>query len=159
MDFRGLGLKIAMMQPNDTANTGLMHADITEKIIGVFFEVYNELGPGFLESVYEQAMAIALSDAGLRVQRQVAVPVYFRGQRIGDYKADVTVAEVVLLELKVVDVLAPPHHAQLIHYLRATPLEVGLLLNFGPKATFKRIVVSNESKKIRLNLSKSAVSS
>ena len=137
----------------------LKHADLTDRILGTFFDVYNELGPGFLESVYEEAMFIALTEAGLEVRRQVPVPVHFRGRVIGEYRADLMVQNVVFVELKVAEALVQAHYAQLVHYLRATQLEVGLLLNFGPKPDFKRIAVSNESKKIRLNRFKSAVSS
>ncbi|MCU1306716.1 MAG: hypothetical protein JWN45_1411 [Acidobacteriaceae bacterium] len=123
------------------------HAEITEKIIGVFFAVYNELGHGFLESVYQNAMVIALIQAGLKVEREVPVPVFFRGQVVGDYRADLLVGGLVLVELKTVRVLEPSHEAQLFHYLRATNVEVGLLLNFGAKAQFKRIAFENTRKK------------
>jgi GxxExxY protein len=126
----------------------LKHAAITEKIIGVFFAVYNELGHGwFLESVYQNAMVIALIQAGLKVEREVPVPVFFRGQVVGDYRADLLVEGVVLVELKTVRVLEPSHEAQLFHYLRATNIEVGLLLNFAAKAPFKRIAFENARKK------------
>jgi GxxExxY protein len=138
----------------------LKHVEITDKILRVFFDVYNELGPGFLEAIYEHAMAIALGEVGFCVERQVPVPVYFRGQVIGQYKADLLVEHMVLLELKTAEALVQAHYSQLIHYLRATPIEVGMLLNFGPKPDFKRLVVTNEKKKIRVNPfnpSKSAV--
>jgi GxxExxY protein len=127
----------------------LKHAEITEKIIGVYFAVYNELGDGFLESVYQNAMVIALIEAGLKVEREEPVPVFFRGQVVGDYRADLLVDGVVLVELKTVRVLEPSHEAQLFHYLRATNIEVGLLLNFAAKAQFKRIAFENSRKKAR----------
>src|SRR5262249_28098208 len=115
----------------------------------VFYEVYNELGYGFLESVYEKALVIALVAAGLKAERQVSVPVWFRGQLVGDFDADVPVEGRVLLELKAVRALEPAHEAQLLNYLRASDIEVGLLLNFGPKPQVKRLVFDNERKRHR----------
>src|SRR5882757_4054081 len=109
----------------------MKHEELTQKIIGVFYDVYNELGHGFLESVYETAMVIALEDAGLSVKRQVEVPVWFRGRQIGTFFADLLVEDVVIVELKAVRSIDPSHEAQLLHYLRATEIELGLLLNFG----------------------------
>jgi GxxExxY protein len=130
---------------------GLKHAELTEKIIGVFYDVYNELGYGFLESVYEESLAIALSGAGLSFERQVPVPVWFRGQNVGQFRADIVVAASVLLEMKSAGVLEPAHEAQLLHYLRSTKIEIGLLLNFGPRPQFRRLLFDNERKKIREN--------
>lgn len=125
---------------------GLKHRELTERIIGVFFEVYNELGHGFLESVYEEAMALALFQSGLRIERQAPLPVWFRGQRIGDFFADLVVEQSVILELKASSGIDSAHEAQLLHYLRSTEMEVGLLLNFGPKAQFKRMIFENSRK-------------
>jgi GxxExxY protein len=127
-----------------------LHAEITEKVIGVFFEVYNELGGGFLESVYQQALRVALMQAGLRVAVEVPVPVYFRGEVVGNFRADVVVDECVLLELKAISGFDGAHDAQVLHYLRATKFEVGLLLNFGPKPQFRRFILEEEKKKIRV---------
>ena len=138
-----------------TDQHGLLHGEITEKILGVFFDVYNELGHGFLESVYEEAMRQALEEAGLAVECQVPVPVWFRGRQIGQSFADILVSKVVLLELKCVRKLEAVHDAQLLHYLRATPIEVGLLLNFGPRAEFRRLLFDNPRKLIRENPCKS----
>ncbi len=124
----------------------LLHRDLTDSIIGVFYDVYNELGFGFLESVYEEAMVIALRDRGLQVEQQVAVPVWFRGQPVGTYEADLIVNQSVIIELKAVRQLAEAHVAQLMHYLRATQVEVGLVLNFGSKPEFKRRVFENARK-------------
>jgi GxxExxY protein len=135
----------------DEQSVGLRHAELTDKIIGVYYDVYNELGYGFLESVYEESMAIALREAGLRVQRQVAVPVLFRGLRVGDFWADLLVEDKVLLELKAARTLEPSHEAQLLHYLRATEIEIGLLLNFGEKPQFRRLLFDNERKRIRVH--------
>lgn len=126
----------------------LKHFHTTERIIGVFYDVYNELGHGFLESVYREAMKIGLGDQGLRVECEVPVPVYFRGQCVGEYRCDLLLEGSVIVELKTARVLESAHEAQLFHYLRATELEVGLLLNFGPKPQFKRVAFDN-SRKVR----------
>ena len=130
--------------PTGAAN--LKHRELTEKIIGVFYDVYNELGHGFLESVYEAAMAIALAEADLDVERQHPIPVWFRGQQVGDFRADLLVEKAVILEFKAARALEPSHEAQLLNYLRATPIEVGLLLNFGPEPQFKRLAFDNDRK-------------
>jgi GxxExxY protein len=129
----------------------LLHAELTEKIIGAFYDVYNELGPGFLESVYHRSMVIALTDLGLKTETEYDVPVLFRGQNVGDFRADITVARTVLLELKATTRLESSHEGQILHYLRATPFEVGLLLNFGPKAEFRRFILENTNKKYPRN--------
>jgi GxxExxY protein len=133
----------------NTDKHGLKHEEVTEKIIGVFYEVYNELGHGFLESVYEQAMVIALGQAGLAVKVQAPIAVYFRGRQVGDFRADILVDDAVLVELKAARALESSHEAQLLNYLRGTAIEVGLLLNFGPRPEFKRMVFDNERKQIR----------
>ena len=128
----------------DKQDEGLLHEKLTRAIIGCAFEVINELGSGFLESVYEKAMMIALSDAGLSVQSQTPVKVIFRGKPVGDYFADLLVEEKVVIELKVVKALVPEHAAQTINYLNATGIQVGLLINFGrPTLEFKRFTRSN----------------
>jgi GxxExxY protein len=137
------------------APLGLKHADLTAKIIGIFYDVYNELGYGFLESVYEESLVIALRQAGLMVNRQVSVPVWFRGQKVGEFRADVAVENCVLLELKCARGLDPAHEAQILHYLKSTEIEVGLLLNFGLRPEFRRLLFDNERKKIRENPCKS----
>jgi len=125
----------------------LKHKDITEKILFVFFKiVYPQLGYGFLEKVYENAMLIALTTLGLKVQQQVGITVYFQEQVVGEYYADVLVEGLVIVELKAVSRLLIEHEAQPLNYLRATPYEVGLLLNFGPKPDFRRKVYDNSRK-------------
>ena len=138
----------------------LKHRDITEKIIRAFFDVYNELGPGFLESVYRDSMFIALRDAGMHVEREVRIPVWFHGERVGDFRADLLVNSLVLVELKTARAFDESHQAQLVHYLKATEIEVGMLLNFGPKAEFKRLIFENSRKNPRKSVesAKSAVS-
>lgn len=125
---------------------GLKHRELTEKIIGVFYEVYNELGHGFLESVYEKAFDIALTSKGLAVLRQIEVPVWFRGKKVGDFEADMLVERCVLLELKAGRALDVAHEAQLLNYLRATEIEVGMLFSFGLKPEFKRLAYDNARK-------------
>jgi GxxExxY protein len=134
-----------------------MHSKVSAVILRAYFDVYNELGSGFLESVYQAAMESALSDAGLNIERQVAIPVTFRGKKIANFCADLIVEAKVLLELKAVQALDRSHHKQVLNYLKATPLEVGFLLNFGPKPEFKRFVFDNEQKKIRVTPCESVV--
>jgi GxxExxY protein len=125
----------------------LKHKDITDKILHAFFKVvYPQLGYGFLEKVYENAMVIALTAMGLKVQRQVKIEVYFQGQVVGDYFADLLINDLVIIELKAVNRLLLEHEAQLLNYLRATPYEVGLLLNFGSRPTFIRKAFDNNRK-------------
>jgi GxxExxY protein len=138
------------MNASDFVQSGnFKHGDITEKVIGAFFSVYNELGFGFLESVYHKAMLIALADAGLSVETQVNLPVYFRGRLVGDFFADIFVERAVILELKAADVLVTANESQLLNYLKASSAEVGLLLNFGPKPKFKRLAFNNDRKRSR----------
>ena len=124
-------------------DNGLKHSTLTESIIGTFFEVYNELGHGFLESVYENSLAIALREKGFEVYQQTAIPVRFRGKLVGDFVADMIVNQFVLLELKSARAIDAAHIAQLLNYLKATEIEVGLLLNFGHKPEFKRLAFEN----------------
>lgn len=123
----------------------MLHGEITERIIGSFFDVYNELGHGFLEKVYENALALSLRGCGLDVCQQEPITVRYKGAVVGEYFADLLVNRVVIVELKAVDQLAAAHEAQLLNYLKATNLEVGLLLNFGPSAEFRRKVMTNDS--------------
>jgi GxxExxY protein len=136
-----------------------LNADVTDTVLKVFFEVYNELGGGFLESVYHKAFAMALRQAGLAVSVEVAVPVYFRNVVIGNFVADLTVNQCILLELKAVSALDRAHEGQILNYLRATDFEIGLLLNFGPKPQFKRFLLDNQQKRIRVYPCESVVKS
>jgi len=130
---------------------GLKHSVLTEKKFGVFYAVYNELGYGFLESTYAQAMMVELENSNLVAMREFPVAVWFRGKKVGQYFADIMVENTVLLELKAARALESSHEAQLLHYLRATEIEVGLLLNFGMRPQFRRLLFDNERKKIRGN--------
>lgn len=127
----------------------LKHEALTEKIIGVFYDVYNELGHGFLESVYQEAMRMALTETGFNIEPQKALPVYFGGKKAGIFFADLVVDGAVILELKVARTVERIHEAQLRHYLKATDVEVGLLLNFGENPQFRRIFLDNEHKRLR----------
>lgn len=113
------------------------YKELTRKIIKGYYEVYNQLGPGFLESVYENALEIALCDLGLIVERQFPIEVYFRERKVGEFKADLIVEGKVIVELKAVSTLLSTHKAQLINYLKATEIEIGLLMNFGEEPEFK----------------------
>jgi len=130
-------------------NADLKYFALTQQIIGVYYEVYNELGTGFLESVYQKSLALALESAGLKVHSRIDIPVWFRGHQVGQFEGDLLVEQCVLLELKAARVLGSAHQAQLLNYLRATEIEVGLLLNFGPKPEFKRVAYDNSRKSIR----------
>ena len=122
------------------------NSELTEKIIGAFYAVYNELGFGFSERVYENALAISLCKLELDVEQQAPITVYFADQIVGEFLADLLIQGKVILELKSVKTLTDQHEAQLFNYLKATRVEVGLLLNFGPKAEFKRRVFDNDRK-------------
>lgn len=135
--------------------SGLKHEELTSNIIGAFFDVYNELGFGFLEDVYEQALAIRLFERGMKAERQFSIPVWFHGRRVGDYKADILVDDRIVVELKAARNIDSKHEAQLLHYLKATEFEVGLLLNFGNSPQFRRLLFDNNRKKIRENLCES----
>jgi GxxExxY protein len=122
------------------------HKDLTDKILKAFYRVYNTLGYGFLEKVYERALALDLASAGLRVARQQPVKVFYGGNPVGDYFADIVVENKIIIEVKIADAICDAHIAQLRNYLKATEMEVGLLLNFGPEPKFARKIFSNENK-------------
>jgi GxxExxY protein len=130
----------------ETAMFAGKHSQLTEQIIGAFFNVYNALGYGFLEKVYENALVLELRKVGLKAEPQQKILVYYDGQEVGDYFVDIMVNEAVIVELKAVRQLLREHEAQLLNYLKATEIEVGLLLNFGPKAEYKRKVYDNDRK-------------
>ncbi len=133
------------------AGVGLKHAELTDKIIGIFYDVYNELGYGFLESVFEESLVIGLREGGLSLERQLAIPVWFRGHEVGRFRGDILVEGKVLIELKSARTLEAAHEAQLLHYLKSTEIEIGLLLNFGSRPQFRRLLFDNQRKKIRVN--------
>ncbi len=110
----------------------------TRRIIGAFYEVYNHLGPGFLEKVYEKAMLVELRTRGLQVDAQLPIRVMYKDNPVGEYFADLFVEGKVNCEIKAMQSLRPEHEAQLINYLKAIGIKVGLLLNFGPKPEIMR---------------------
>ena len=127
------------MDSQDGQDMELQYEEITKAVIGCAFEVINELGAGFLESVYEKALLLALRQKGLSVIAQHPVKVMFRSVCVGDFSADIFVEGKVIVELKAVKAIAPEHQAQIINYLNATGIAVGLLINFGnPKLEYKR---------------------
>lgn len=127
----------------------MKYEELTEQIIGAFYTVYNALGYGFLEKVYENALAIELRKMGLHVISQHPIQVYYDGQVVGEFFADMVVNDLVIVEVKAVRTLLKEHEAQLLNYLNATSYEVGLLLNFGPAPQIKRKVFDNDRKKYR----------
>ncbi len=130
-----------------STDNNYLHSALTETIIGCFYNVYNKLGYGFLEKVYENAMLIELTEAGLSVSSQVPIQVHYKEKNVGNYYADLFVDNKVIIELKAGDgVIIEEHELQLINYLRATDIEVGLLLFFGKKPQFKRKLFTNDLK-------------
>lgn len=124
-------------------NDNYKHSEITEKIIKAFYKVYNTLGYGFLEKIYENALSIELESMGLGANKQKPIKVYYEDKEVGAYFADLIVEESIIIELKATEYLREEDEFQLINYLKATDIEVGLLLNFGKKPEFKRKVFSN----------------
>jgi len=122
------------------------HSDVTDKIIKAFYIVYNRLGYGFLEKVYENSMMIELAKIGLNVRKQIPIKVHYDGIDVGNYFADLIVEDVIIVELKAEGGIIEEHEAQLTNYLKATEIEVGLLLSFGKSAQIKRKVFSNQYK-------------
>lgn len=119
----------------------LLHEELTEKVIGVCFEVSNELGSGFLESAYQKALTVALTQKGLTIEEQVPLKVKFRGHVVGDFYADILINSKLILEPKSTKSISPEHEAQMINYLKASGLNVGLIINFGrTKLEWKRLV-------------------
>ncbi len=119
---------------------------ITDRVLAAFFDVYNELGYGFVESVYHTCLAIALQKRGLRIDQQVPLEVFFYGDVVARFKADLIVENRVIVELKACRSILPEHEVQLMNYLRCTAIEVGLVLNFGPKPQIKRSIFTNDRK-------------
>lgn len=125
------------------------HKDLTEQIIKAFFDVYNELGYGFLEKVYQNSLYIELKSRGFNVEPQKQIKVHFKGYEVGEYYPDLIVNDVVILELKAAECIVEEFENQILNYLRATDVEVGLLLNFGKKPEIRRKVFANSNKKIK----------
>jgi GxxExxY protein len=128
--------------------TNFQHTEITERIINCYYKVYNKLGYGFLEKVYEKSLSIELISSGLRILNQYPIKVFYNKVQVGEYYADILVNENIILEIKATSELIEVHEAQLLNYLKATNIEIGLLLNFGPKPEVKRKYYSNEKKNL-----------
>jgi len=126
----------------------LLHKDLTSKIINCFYTVYNSLGFGFLEKVYENSLMIELAKNGISAVKQKPIKVYYDEHLVGDYYADIVAEDIVIIEVKAVELLIEEHELQLINYLKATDKEIGLLLNFGKKPEFKRKIFTNDKKRI-----------
>ncbi len=124
----------------------LLHKETTDAIIKIYFEVYNELGYGFLEKIYQNAMYLELKARGFQVDAQKQIKVFYKGVVVGEYYADLFVNNEIIVELKASEVLVYENQLQLINYLRATNIEIGLLLNFGKNAEFKRLIFTNDRK-------------
>ena len=120
----------------------LLHADVTQEIIGSFFDVYKTLGYGYLEAVYKKAMVVALGARGVSCVQEKLYTVQFLGQNVGDYRADLVVAGRVIVEVKTTAEILQTHQTQLYNYLKVSRLQVGLILNFGPKATYARHILT-----------------
>ncbi len=124
----------------------LLHSEITDSILKAYFDVYNQLGYGFLEKVYQNAMYFELKSLGYKVEAQKPIKVYFKNQLVGEYYADLLVDDKVIVELKACELFMNAHTAQLMNFLKATEIEVGLVLNFGEEPEFKRIIYTNDRK-------------
>lgn len=124
----------------------MLHKDITEQIIKAFYKVYNTLGYGFLEKVYQKALLIELRNLGFECQEEAPIKVFYEKVNVGEYRADIIVDNTVIIENKAAEGLAEENEFQLINYLKATEIEVGLLLNFGKKPEFKRKIFTNDRK-------------
>jgi GxxExxY protein len=126
--------------------TNLLHKSITDAILKVYYEVYNELGYGFLEKVYQNAMYFELKSLRYKVEPQKQIKVYFKKQLVGEYYSDFLIEDKVIVELKATELIMNVHIAQIMNYLKATPIEVGMLLNFGEEPEFKRLIYTNDRK-------------
>ena len=135
-----------MSQTNKYNGVLYKHSKLTEEIIGAFFTVYNALGYGFLEKVYANALKLELERRGLKAKQEFPIVVRYLEQVVGEYYADLVVNDLVIVEIKATKILLQEHEAQLLNYLKATPYEVGLLLNFGPKPEQKRRSFDNNRK-------------
>ena len=124
----------------------MIEEELTGPLIKIFYKIYNELGFGFIESVYQNAFLLELAAAAISVESEKRLIVYYSGKQVGTFEADLVIANRIIIELKAKETLIPAHEAQLVNYLRATDIEVGLLCNFGRKPEFKRKYFSNENK-------------
>lgn len=125
----------------------LKHAGLSSDIIQCFYEVYNELGRGYLESVYQNAMMVRFREKFIPAEKEKNIDVYFHEQIVGKFRADIVVDNRIIIEIKAVKAIIEEHEAQLLNYMRSTDIEVGLILNFGDEAKFSRKVYDNDRKK------------
>ena len=128
-----------------------LQAELSARVLGVFYSVANELGYGFFESVYRRSMVIALRESGLKVAEEVSMPVHFHGSEVGVFVADIVVNDLLILELKAAEEVTRAAEAQLKHYLRSSAIEVGFVLAFGERAKFKRLLFTNDRKGDRVS--------
>lgn len=128
----------------------MLHGEISKIILRAYYNVYNSLGYGFLERVYENSMLIELKELGLKSENQKPIEVFYKREKVGNYFADIIVEGKIILELKACEVMMPEHEAQLLNYLKSTEIEVGLLLNFGKKPEFKRMILENSLKSVNI---------
>ncbi len=135
-----------MLGGTTRAGLELMHSDLTRQIIGAFYDVYNALGQGFVEAVYQRAMPLALAKRGVGSEREVPLTIKYLGVGIGDYRADLIVEGKVIVESKVATKILPIHEIQLVNYLKVSKIPVGLILNFGPEPTFRRLFLTSTPK-------------
>jgi len=132
----------------------LLQKELTSEVLNAFFYVYNQLGYGFLEKVYENALAHELRKRGHAVTQQMSIDVHYDGIKVGEYFADMLVDRLVIVEIKSAESISKQHKTQLMNYLKATQIEVGLLLNFGPKPEFRRLIATNQHYQSSSNIRK-----
>jgi GxxExxY protein len=132
--------------PQMNTRQPLLYGDLTQKVIGAAFDVHNSLGKGLNEKVYENALSVRLRDLGLSVEQQKVLPVYFDNHKVGEQIVDLVVDERVIVETKAVDRLLKNHEAQLLGYLKNTQFQLGLLINFGTRVQFKRLIFTVQNK-------------
>ncbi len=136
------------MEKVTRADLELLHGALTGQIIGAFFDVYNELGHGFSELVYQHAMIVALTDRGIQTEAERAITIRFRGTVVGEFRADLVVDNSVVVECKVAAKIMPTHETQLLNYLKGTAIKIGLIFNFGPEATFRRMLLKSSGSQL-----------
>ncbi len=128
-----------------------LHQELTDQVIKAFYKVYNTLGFGFLERVYQNALFIELRNLGLQCETQKQIKVNYEGYEVGVYYPDIIVNDLLILELKAAESVVEEHELQLLNYLKATEIEIGLLLNFGKKPEIRRKIFTNDKKKLNIN--------
>jgi len=140
-----------MLSDLENQKPSLIYPELSNKIIKAFYNVYNTLGYGFLEKVYENALKIELQEMGLLVEQQKHIKVFYKTLEVGDYFADLLIENLIIIELKAAESICEEHEAQLLNYLRVTDKELGFLFNFGKKAEFRRKIFTNDQKKVNFN--------